>query len=249
MPRLPGCAGAPMRKVTDCGSRTQRCAHVAIGLLAYEVEAAAAIVELSAASGRKHGDNDVRHLGDLRHERKEGLARYFDYSRIDCRAQRQGGGTAIQQADLPHKLSWPNGRRIMALAGEWINYFNLALLDVHEAVRLFALLHHDRALGIRHYLPRRPQCLNMRAGKWCPYHLAQIFAYRLHAGSSGWLTTHITRAVAQLAPPGSHRSSDAGSLKAEAQPSVNAVPTQVAAMIEAVLLRIIRAEDHERCQL
>jgi hypothetical protein len=80
----------------------------------------------------------------------------------------------------------------MALASERINYFNLALLDVHEAVRLFALLEHDRALGIRHYLPRRPQCLNMRAGKWCPYHLAQIFAYRLHAGSSGWITTHIT---------------------------------------------------------
>src|ERR1700758_4769312 len=81
----------------------------------------------------------------------------------------------------------------MALAGERIDYFNLALLDVHEAVRLLALLHHDRALGIRHYLPRRPQCLNMRVGKWCPYHLAQIFAYRLHAGSSGWITAHITR--------------------------------------------------------
>src|SRR6516162_7348352 len=158
--------------------------HVAIGLLAYEVEAAAAILELPAASGRKHGDDNVRHLGDLRHERKEGLARYFDYSRIDYRAQRQGGGTAVQQADLPHKLSWPNGRRIMALASERINYFNLALLHVHEAVRLFARLGHDRALGIRHYLPRRPQCLNMRGRKWCPYHLAQIFAYRLHQAHS-----------------------------------------------------------------
>src|ERR1700746_2319929 len=59
------------------------------------------------------------------------------------------GGTAVQQADLPHKLSWPNGRRIMALASERINYFNLAFLDVNEAVRLFALVHHDRALGIR----------------------------------------------------------------------------------------------------
>src|SRR5215471_12757382 len=27
----------------------------------------------------------------------------------------------------------------------------------------------------------------MRAGEWCPYHLAQIFAYRFHAGSSGWI--------------------------------------------------------------
>src|SRR4029077_2761475 len=89
----------------------------------------------------------------------------------------------------------------MALASERINYFNLALLDVHEAVRLFALVHHDRTLGIRHYLSRRPQCPNMRAGKWCPYHLAQIFAYRLHAGSSGWLTTHITRAVAREREP------------------------------------------------
>src|ERR1700758_1658192 len=89
----------------------------------------------------------------------------------------------------------------MALAGERIDYFNLALLDVHEAGRLFALVHHDRALGIRHYLPRRPQCLNMRAGKWCPYHLAQIFADRLHAGSSGWLTAHITRAVAREREP------------------------------------------------
>src|ERR1700683_5659537 len=162
--------------------------HVAIGLLTYEVESAAAIVELPAASGRKHCDDDVRHRGDLRHERKEGLARYFDYSRIDYRAQRQGGGTAVQQADLPHKLSWTNGRRIMPLASERVNYFNLALLHVHEAVRLFSLLHHDRALGITHYLPRCPQCLNMRAGEWCPYHLAQIFAYRLHAGSSGWIT-------------------------------------------------------------
>src|ERR1700745_41975 len=200
MPPLPGCAGAPMRKVTDCGSpppptrARSDATHVAIGLLSYEEEASAAILELSAASGRKHGDDDVRHLGDLRHERKEGLAWYFDYSRIDYRAQRQGGGTAVQQADLPHKLSWPNGRGIMALASERINYFNLALLDVHEAVRLFALLGHDRALGIRDYFPRRPQCLNMRAGKWCPYHLAQIFAYRLHARSSGWITTHITTA-------------------------------------------------------
>src|SRR5215472_14428767 len=167
--------------------------HIAIGLLAYEVEAAAAILELPAASGRKHGDDDVRHLGDLRHERKEGLARYFYYSRIDYRAQRQRGGTAVQQADLPHELSWPNGRLIVAFAGERINDLNLALLDVHETVRLLALVGHDRALGIRHYLPRRPQCLNMRAGKWCPYHLAQIFAYRLHAASLGWITTHITR--------------------------------------------------------
>src|SRR5215471_8002533 len=168
--------------------------HVAIGLLTYEVEAAAALVELRAAPGRKHGDDDVRHLGDLRHERKEGLARYFDNSRINYRAQRQGGGTAVQQADLPHELSWPKGRRVIALASERINYFNLALLDVHEAVHLFALLGHDRALGMRHYLPRRPQCLNMRAGEWCPYHLAQIFAYRLHPSSSGCITTHITTA-------------------------------------------------------
>src|SRR6516164_4000177 len=167
--------------------------HVAIGLFTYEVKAAAAILELPAASGRKHGDDDVRHLGDLRHERKEGLARYSDYSRIDYRAQRQGGGAAVQQADLPHKLSWPNGRRIMALASERINYLNLALLDIHEAVRLLALLGHDRALGICHYLPRRTQCLNMRGGKWGPYHLAQIFAYRFHASSSGWITTYITR--------------------------------------------------------
>src|SRR5580704_9237115 len=85
----------------------------------------------------------------------------------------------------------------MALASERIDYFNLALLDVHKAVRLFTLARHDRALGIRHHLPRRPQCLDMRAGKWCPYHLAQVFAYRLHAGSSGWITTHITRSVAR----------------------------------------------------
>src|SRR6516164_3065219 len=167
--------------------------HVAIGLLTNEVEAAAAILELPATSGSKHGDDDVRHLGDLRHERKEGLAGYFDYSRIDYRAQRQGGGPAVQQADLPHKLSWPDGRRIMALASERIDYFNLALLHVHEAVRLFARMRHDRALGIRHYLARRPQRRNMRAGKWCPYHLAQIFAYRLHVGSSGSIATHITR--------------------------------------------------------
>src|SRR4029077_3020530 len=98
--------------------------HVSIGLLTNEVEAAAAVLELSAASGRKHGDDDVRHFRDLRHERKEGLARHFYYSRIDCRAQRQGGGTAVKQADLPHKLAWPNGRRIMALASERVNYFN-----------------------------------------------------------------------------------------------------------------------------
>src|SRR5215469_14012589 len=124
--------------------------HVAIGLFTYEVEAAAAILELPAASRRKHRDDDVRHLWDLRNERKEGLARYFDYSRIDYRAQRQRGGTAVKQADLPHKLSWPNGRRIMPLAGERIDYFNLALLYIHEAVRLLALLGHERALGIRH---------------------------------------------------------------------------------------------------
>src|SRR6202007_2505006 len=125
--------------------------HVAIGLLAYEVEAAAAIFELPAASGRKHSDDNVRPLGNLRPERQEGLARYFDHPRIACRTQGQGRGTAVQQTDLPHKLCWPNGRRIMALASERIDYFNLALLDVHEAVRLFALGHHDRALGIRTY--------------------------------------------------------------------------------------------------
>src|SRR6516162_2857736 len=84
-------------------------AHVAIGLLSYEVEAAAAILELPAASGSKHGHDEVRHLGDLRHERKEGLAWHFDYSRVDHRAQRQGGGTAVQQADLPREQGWPNG--------------------------------------------------------------------------------------------------------------------------------------------
>jgi len=62
------------------------------------------------------------------------------------------------------------------------NYFNLALLDVHEAVRLFALLGHDRALGYVTTLPaaRMPQPAR---GKVVSYHLAQIFAYRLHAGS------------------------------------------------------------------
>src|SRR6202034_1742616 len=83
--------------------------HVAIGLLPDQIQAAAALLELPATSGSKHGDNDVRHLGDLRHQRKEGLARYLDHSRIDHRAKRQGRGAAIQQADLPHKLGWADG--------------------------------------------------------------------------------------------------------------------------------------------
>ena len=159
--------------------------HVAIGLLPDQIQAAAAVVELPAASGSKHGDDDVRHLGDLRHERKEGFARYLDHSRIDHRAQRQGGGTAVQQADLPHKLGWANGGRIMAFASKRIDHLDLAFLDIDEAIRLFARLGHDRALGICHDFARRPQCLHMRGGKWCPYHLAQVFAYGFHGRPQG----------------------------------------------------------------
>src|SRR5580704_17552284 len=156
--------------------------YIAIGRLADQVKVAAAVLELPATAGSEHGNDDVRHLGDLRHKRKEGLAWYLNHSRIDYRAQGQRGGTAVQEADLPHKLRWPNGRRIMSFASERIDYFNLAFLDVHEAVRLFTRLRHDRALGICHHFARRPQCLHVRGGKWCPYHLAQVFAYRLHGG-------------------------------------------------------------------
>jgi hypothetical protein len=50
----------------------------------------------------------------------------------------------------------------------------------------------------------------MRAGKWCPYHLAQIFAYRLHARSSGWVTTHITTAGMIRYPYAKKRTSQPG---------------------------------------
>ena len=79
----------------------------------------------------------------------------------------------------------------MAFASERVDSFDLAFLDVHEAVRLFALLDHDRALGVRRYLARCPQCLHVRGRKRCPYHLAQIFANRLHASSQGCARWHI----------------------------------------------------------
>src|SRR5580704_12744214 len=65
--------------------------HVAIGLLSDQIQAAAPLLELPATSRGKYGDDDVRHLGDLGHEREEGLARHLDHSGIDHRAQRQGG--------------------------------------------------------------------------------------------------------------------------------------------------------------
>src|SRR5580704_14381843 len=43
--------------------------HVPIGLLSDQIQAAAALLELPATSSSKHGDDDVRHLGDLRQER------------------------------------------------------------------------------------------------------------------------------------------------------------------------------------
>ncbi len=161
--------------------------HVPIGFLADQIQTAAALVELPAASSRKHGNDDVRHLGDLRQERKEDLARYLDHSRIDHRAQRQGGGTAIQQADLPHELGWADGRRIVTFASERIDYLNLTFLDIDEAIRSFAGLGHDRALGVGHDLARRPQRLHMRGGKWCPYHFAQVLAYGFHGRPQGLL--------------------------------------------------------------
>src|SRR6202789_350500 len=167
--------------------------HVAIGLLPDQIQATAALLELPTTSGSKHGDDDVRHLGDLRHERKEGLAWYLDHSRIDHRAQRQGGGTTVQQADLPHKLGWANGRRIVTFARERIHYFNLAFLDVYEAICLLARLGHDRALRVCHHSTRRPQRLHMRGGKWCPYHLAQVLAYGFQGGPRGYSCTNGTR--------------------------------------------------------
>ena len=68
----------------------------------------------------------------------------------------------------------------MTFARERIDHLNLAFLDIDEAVRFFAGLGHDGALGVCHDLARRPQRLHMRGGKWCPYHLAQVLPYGLH---------------------------------------------------------------------
>ena len=38
---------------------------------------------------------------------------------------------------------------------------NLTFLDIDEAIRFFAGLRHDRALGVRHDLARRPQRLHV----------------------------------------------------------------------------------------
>jgi hypothetical protein len=78
-------------------------------------------------------------------------------------------------------------------ARERIDYFNLAFLDVHEPVRLFAGLDHDRALVIRHDFTRCPQCLHMRGGKWCSNHLAQVLAYGFHGAPQGYIHMNGTR--------------------------------------------------------
>jgi hypothetical protein len=103
-----------------------------------------------------------------------------------------------RRLDLPHELGWTNRRGIMPFASERINDFNLAFLNVNEAVRLLPRLRHDGALGIRHHLTCRPQCLNMRGGRGFPDHLRQIFADRFQEKSSAPLESSLEYEVVQV---------------------------------------------------
>ena len=82
----------------------------------------------------QHRDNDVRHLGYLRHQPKHFAPRDFDNPGWPGRAHRHRPVAAAQERDLRHELAGPEGGRRKALAGERVHHLDFTLLDIGEAI-------------------------------------------------------------------------------------------------------------------
>ncbi len=133
---------------------------------------AVAFVELAAAARRKHRDDDVGHLRDLRHQRQHRFARHLDHAGVSNRAHRHRPGAAVQKSDLAHELRRTERGGQMAFVGIGIDHLDLAFLDIDKAIRRFAGPREKRTRRIGRDLARLAQRLNVRCGQRDSLHFA-----------------------------------------------------------------------------
>ena len=138
--------------------------HIPIVVFADQPQAADPLLELAAAARRKHRDDDVGHLRNLRHQRHHRFSRHLDHPCVSHCAHRHRPSAAVQKGDLAHKLCRTERRGQMAFVGVGIHHFDLAFLDIHEAIHRLAGPRQKRALRIARNRPGGAQCIVREPG-------------------------------------------------------------------------------------
>ena len=171
------------RRVGNAVSAREFCnaPHVTVLVLADQLQRAVTVVELPPAARGKHRDDDVGHLGDLRHQRQHRLARHLNYPRLPNRTHCKRPDPRIEERNLPHELGRPKRGRQMPLVRVRIYDLDLAILDICEPVSRIARLGEKHPARICHRRPRHTQRRNMPLRQRRTRHLPKISPDRLHA--------------------------------------------------------------------
>ena len=157
------------------------CLHRGVGLGADHHQRAVTGFELAAATGNEDGEDDVGHFGNIGHQREHHLALDLDHFGFGAGAHRQVEIAAREERDLADELGRADGAGQIALAGEWIDDLDLALLDIDEAVHRRTRLGDHRTGGVGSFVADIAQRCDMVRLERGAGHDPQVAGDRFHA--------------------------------------------------------------------
>ena len=123
-------------------------AHGVAVVLADKKQSTVTIIQLTSPPRGENRDNDVRHFGDLRHQRQHRAPFDFDDPCPARSAHLLCPYAATEEPDAAHELTSTKSIRQCALTGHRINDLDLAVLHKDKMVHRVALTNDRRACGV-----------------------------------------------------------------------------------------------------